>query len=74
MSLMSPALAGGHFTTSATWEAQTYKQISPNKNLRKNKEMPLSRYGISTRTLHIKCNAENIPNIVKGRLELWNFL
>ena len=32
--------------------------------------MPLSRYRISTRTLHIKCNAENIPNIVKGRLEL----
>ena len=25
MSLMSPALAGGHFTTSATWEGQTYK-------------------------------------------------
>ena len=70
MSLMSPAGAGRHFTTSAIWEAQTYKQISPNKNLRKNKEMPFSRYGISIRTSHVQCNAENIPNIVKGRLEL----
>ena len=31
LSLMSPALAGGFFTTITTWEAQTQYDVCPNK-------------------------------------------
>ena len=40
VSLMSPALAGGFFTTSATWEAHIYmyiKQIKERENVREEK-------------------------------------
>ena len=40
MSLLSPALAGRFFTTSATWEAQICKEIH-------NSKCPLASFGIS---------------------------
>ena len=36
--LMSPALAGGFFNTSTTWEAQKYTIVSTFLNIRKSKK------------------------------------